>query len=95
MNTKDCLENEKLAAMRLEQSRLNQSASTAGGMIGGYAAKECEDPCRTPLREQVHYQLREASRQSRKAVQLEELAILLEKNPEVARILDLMEVVRR
>ena len=73
------------------------SAQTAGGMLGNgiYGLKECEEPCRQPLREAIHYQLRDAARQSRKAAQLDELAMLLDKNPEVARILDLMEVVRR
>ena len=43
----------------------------------------------------VNRQLIDADREGRKAAQLGELVMLLDKNPEVARILDLMEIVRR
>ena len=49
---------------------------------------------RLHLRDRVGKQAAEASRQSHKAERLQELAYLLDKNPEIARILDLMEDVR-
>lgn len=51
-------------------------------------------PARTSLTERVASDLYRAIRESRRSHKLEELKYLLEKNPEVARILDLMEEVR-
>lgn len=53
-----------------------------------------KEPRREALRERVWTGVRRAERESRKAQQLAELAILLDKNPEVARILELIEDVR-
>lgn len=76
-------------------------ASRCAAGLGG--AKVCEDcattscdapPCRPGIRERVGSQLRESNRQLEKAGRLNELAFLLDKNPEVARILDLLDEVR-
>lgn len=53
--------------------------------------KGCDEPMRENLRGRVHSELRRSMRESRKAENLQELAMLLDKNPEVARILELME----
>lgn len=50
--------------------------------------------CRTPLRDRIYRQMEESNMQARKLERLSELAGLLEKNSEVARILDLLEDVR-
>ncbi len=76
-----------------QQDRAN--CPTANGLLGstlsqaGYA-----EPARPGLRERVAADLRHAQRNASKENALHELTYLLDKNPEVARILDLMEVVR-
>lgn len=50
---------------------------------------------RPSLRDQVERQKYEAVRASHKAERMKELAYLLDKHPDVARILDLLEDVRR
>ncbi len=61
----------------------------AGCCIG--EAKMAPDPERPSLARRVRDQLQQAEAATRKAQYLGELQYLLEKNPEVARILDLME----
>ena len=53
-----------------------------------------QEPCRDNLRNRVERQMCDAARAGRKAERLAELGMLLDKNPEVARILDLIEEVR-
>lgn len=53
-----------------------------------------DEPCRTPLRERVQSQLVRSHQEARKEQQLQELAQLLDENPKIARILDLIEIVR-
>lgn len=53
-----------------------------------------ERPARPGLRDRVGRQFREARDNAEKANRLDELCFLLDKNPEVARILDLIEIVR-
>jgi len=49
----------------------------------------------TSLRERIHLQRHRAQVESRRADQLSELEYLLDKHPEIARILDLLDVVKR
>lgn len=49
---------------------------------------------RQSMQERIASQLYRSTREARNAEALRELQYLLEKNPEVARILDLMEAVR-
>lgn len=67
------------------------------GTLGGMAPNTMSgmDPRRPSLMESVESQLHRATGEARKADQLRELQYLLQKNPDVARILDLIEVVRR
>lgn len=62
-----------------------QASQSQGGMLG-----KCDMP-RIHLRDRVGERLRQAARQASKAVSLNELARLLDKNPDVATILTLME----
>lgn len=61
--------------------------TTNAGKIG-YGLDEA---CRPSLAERVTTQISRARREARQLDRLSELRYLLEKNPEVARILDLME----
>jgi len=56
----------------------------------GYA-----EPCQLPITERFRGQLHRTRREARKAEQLNELIDLLEKHPDVARILDLVESLGR
>lgn len=58
------------------------------GLVG---VGECK---RASLRERVAGQLRHAQQEAGKAGRLMELDMLLDKNPDIARILDLVEEVR-
>jgi hypothetical protein len=58
----------------------------AGAFMGG--------ACRVGLRERVARQMERAMEESGKFSRLSELSELLNRNPEVARILDLIEEVR-
>jgi hypothetical protein len=63
--------------------------------IGSYGlSRDLEDPVRPGLLERVEMDLRRATRESRKAQDLAELHALLLKNPDVARILSLWDLVR-
>lgn len=69
--------------------------ATAGyGAIGNSAMPKTCEPCRASLNERVSSQLNRAIGEARHAEQLRELQYLLRKNPDVARILDLIESVR-
>jgi len=81
---------EKLKEMA--QAQAKTTSTPYGAMLGGQAL-DYEPPCRTPLRERVAMDLRRAIQDSRKAKRLAELDGLLGKNPEIARILDLVEEV--
>ena len=71
-------------------------AASLGNAVGmaqsGIIGKALNEPCRAPLVEQVASQLIRAETEAREARRLRELAKLLEKNPDVARILDLMGI---
>lgn len=64
------------------------------GSLGCNEAKSCTEPGRDCLRDRVHSQLRRAEGEVSRAMALAELERLLEKHPDVARILDLMEYVK-
>ncbi len=80
---------EKEVAEKL--NAMNQAkAQTTGAAIGGYAGLDSE-PLRESLTGRFRNRLHRHQREGRKADQLGELLHLLEKNPEVARILDLVD----
>lgn len=84
---------EKLRAMAQRECEKNQ-AVTAAGIIGGCGnAAMGLDTDKPSLRNWIKSQLRRASNEAQKANALSELEYLLDKNPEVARILDLLEQV--
>lgn len=76
------------ARMKLDQA----AYQTQSGMLGSQTAMT--QACRTPLRDRIYRQMEESNMQARKLERLSELAGLLEKNPDIARILDLIEDVR-
>ena len=65
--------------------------SAMGGTVSRKAEQQC---CRVGIRERVEKQFYQAQTEGLKAGRLSELLELLAKNPEVARILDLLEEVR-
>lgn len=79
---------QKLKAMQADCAK---GAATPYGMLN---TLDQDSPCRASLRERVAMDLRRAERESYKALRLRELSDLLEKNPDMARILDLVEEVR-
>ena len=69
--------------------------STIGPSVLGLRKRlELEERCRVGLRERIHNQAAHAQQEGNKASRLYELAELLDKNPVVARILELLEEVR-
>lgn len=80
------------------RERLEKMQAATGGILGSspktpYGMNQCE-----PMQEILSGRLRSrrdrAQRESAKAGMLDELLYLLERNPEVARILDLMDALR-
>lgn len=57
-------------------------------------AKDADSPCRASLMERVSSQCHRSGQEARRLGRLQELQYLLDKNPEIARILDLLEEVR-
>jgi hypothetical protein len=72
----------------------NQPANARCGTIGTQNTKMCEEPARDSLRDRVRSQVQQANRQAIRAGRLSELEYLLDKYPEVGRILELMDDVR-
>ncbi len=66
----------------------------ASGQMAGMLGKSTGEPCRPSLRDRVASQLRRSNDEVARSMRLAELQHLLDKNPEVARILDLVEEVR-
>lgn len=89
---------------KLKSAISQNQAQTPYPPTGGGDASQCgelrglgravDDPCRQTLNERIASQLRRAQRESSNLSALGELQYLLEKNPETARILDLLEAVR-
>ncbi len=76
---------------------MNEKEDLIGAIQGKAAYAKQRDTCnqattewRPSLAERVQMQAHEAHRQSAKAARMQELADLLNKNPDVARILELM-----
>lgn len=69
-----------------------QHAAKGLASDSGYIGRGLDEPCRVPLREQVAGSLSRSYRESRRVDQLAELQGLLDRNPEVARILDLLDI---
>lgn len=78
----------KLAYEASQIQTQGHCADSTSGLIGNPM------PSRVGIRERVNAQLHRAQQESNRASRLHELAYLLEKNPEIARILDLVEEVR-
>ena len=79
-------------AKHLESERFGQIGGNAA--IGGYSTlnkAEAQMPCKSSLRDRIASRAHHAARESRRAENLKELQYLLDKNPEVARILELLE----
>ena len=79
---------QKLKAMGAQQQ------ATESTLYGSIGAKGLDEPRRPSLRERVAMDLHRAERESNKAMRLRELSELLDRNSEVARILDLIEEAR-
>jgi len=73
-----------------QQNRVLEQAEKmqAQGMVG---RNETSEPAQESMRERFQYRLSRATREARSKERLEELLYLLDKNPEVARILELIE----
>ncbi len=78
--------------MAQQKNSLYEQAEAIQFKTQGLAGKtETAEPCKTSMKERLESNLYQAKKQSRKREQLEELLYLLDKNPEVARILELVE----
>lgn len=85
-----------------EAQKMNQAQAGPGapidrpyqttGVLG--TAYDSPEPCRPSLRERVTSHLYRARKEADTRNRLEELQFLLDKNPDIARILDLIEDVR-
>ena len=77
-----------------EEMLKNMAAQTGepveAATLGGYAGIG-QEPARPSLMERVHQQRKRAQREAIHAERLAELQMLLEKNPEIAHILDLLD----
>lgn len=82
------LEREKEKAYYANQAA---SPSTLGQCAGSNSADECRQP---GLRERIYMQRRRAEGELSRAMALAELENLLDKYPDLARILDLVEQVK-
>lgn len=74
--------------------KANDTTRAANVSCGAAIGTQYGMECRASLAERVSNQARNAARESDRLHRLRELEMLLAKNPEVARILDLMEEVR-
>ena len=77
----------------IEEKLRAQQQTQCGSTKGGYAPKVTE-ACQPCLRDRVHSQKVRAESETQRALPLAELEYLLEKHPEIARIFELMDVVR-
>jgi hypothetical protein len=77
-----------------EQAMADAELSGVATPYGMLNTNSLDEPCRASLRERVESHLYRAKRESRNQTKLEELCKLLEKHPDVARILDLVEEFR-
>jgi len=85
------MDEQKLKAMAEQQEQQATNRCKQGSVRTGLGGMTIAEPS---LRERIASQRFRAETESRRASQLVELEYLLDKHPEVARILDLMESVR-
>jgi hypothetical protein len=85
---------EKLKAIAEQECNARLAHGNAGAAIGGLEYQQARSLAEPTLRERIRNQRCRAQNESRRLEQLHELEYLLEKHPEVARILELMEAVR-
>lgn len=80
----------------MEEVAKKQAAYEAEKALRGMKSESgvLDGPCEPGTLRRVESELNRARRESNRANRLEELQYLLHKNPDVARILDLMEEVR-
>lgn len=71
------------------------NANACGQAKVGYQDKCCDEPKREGLRARIEHRRYQAEKETRKAMALAELGHLLDKHPDFARILELMEEVGR
>lgn len=87
----------RTSAAKIKESLYAQAEEMRAGCYGSSAAKQqqvVDFYARTPLVDRVNAQRAKAEVEAWRASKLAELAHLLEKNPDVARILDLVELVK-
>ncbi len=93
MDNQEMRDREKKARLETpHQFEEFRNRSGGSGLLAGTTSQG--EACRPCLRERVEAQLNHAHTEARKAQRLAELAELLHKHPDVARILDLVEEVR-
>jgi hypothetical protein len=83
---------------RVMKEQAEKQAKCATGMLGSTSTPygmSFDEPCRASLRERVAMDLRRSQKEADKRDRLAELDMLLDKHSEIARILDLLEDVRR
>ena len=82
----------------IKRAAAENSAKCAQGTIGGAALGGYMQPqeliAKAGLRDRLQGQIYRADKESRRVEGLRELDYLLEKNPEVARILDLLDLIQ-
>jgi hypothetical protein len=90
MNDRDIAE--KMAALAKHEIQAKTQGGAATNPLGmGLDTADRAQPMRENLTGRFRSQLQRAQRESRRETQLAELLDLLDKNPEVARILDLID----
>ncbi len=85
------MSNEETNNTAAQETKAYHANEMAGSGSLGYGL---DKPCRPSLMERVSSQRRRAQQEADQVNRLAELQYLLEKNPEVARILDLLELVK-
>jgi hypothetical protein len=84
-------DNQRLAEKMLNDKITQAARQAQAGSIGMATGMAIPELSRPSLRERVADSAFRARRDARKADRMEELAMLLEKHPDIARILDLVE----
>jgi hypothetical protein len=83
---------EELKKLAYEAERAARTNPVGDSAIGsGAQTAQCGRPMENSLRERLERNLHRARREGHRQHRLEELVFLLDKNPEIARILDLVE----
>ena len=77
---------------RLEELQKANMQAQSSGLGCGQVGSTLSQPAQPGLRERVAMNLNRAQQEARRAEVLHELQYLLDKNPDIARILDLLEV---